>query len=325
MIQALLAALLAQTASAAPAAADAEAWRLWTAIQPEWETWASAATTFRRDGADPGPWGAVHVGSERFELLTPTDFPNLRHVVRGHMVPMTDPLLGAQQLVEVRLNSVTYDFIRAHGLYTVDGQRRAVAAGQVTFPVGSIQLKAGWRPIPAGRRRDYHTLTVRSADGSTRLYGLVAFNFAAKTDGGWLWASFEHVDARNDAGNAGGAWKHYRLMGTQTAYVDAVGQPVHLGNADLEAGLGETASCMTCHARATIGIAGMPERLPIFAPAATGIRRGYIGTPDPAWFGNPDELGNWHVSYAPLDFVWSLSQAAEHAAGAESGADGDQR
>jgi hypothetical protein len=308
MIPALLAYALMQAA-----ASDAEAWRIFAALNPPgrdrpavWESWPSAADTFRRDGADPGASpGLSHPGTERFELITPADFPNLRHIRGGRMVPVTDPLALAKQLVEVRVNTTSYDFIRARRLYTVEGQRRAVAQGKVEFPAGSIQLKAGWRPIAATERSRYHTLTLHLADGSTRLYGLAALNIAAKTRNGWLWASFEHTDAAA----AGG---YYRLRGTQTTYVDAGNRPVRLGNAVLEAGLGNSASCMTCHARATLSVDGEPSRLPVFAPAPPGVRRGYVGTPDPGWFGHADARGLWQTTFAPLDFVWSLSQAAEH-------------
>jgi len=312
-----------------PAASVAEAWRVFALLNPPgkdrpsaWETWPSAADTFRRDGADPGPWQPVsHPDTGRFELITPADFPNLRRIVHGRMVPVTDPLAVAKRLIEVRLNSVSYDFIRSRELYTVDGQRRAVAQGKVEFPSGSIQLKAGWRPIAEAERPHYHTMTLRLADGSIRLYGLVALNIAIKTLSGWLWASFEHTgvvplgqpgaDPVN-TGPVGTVWQHYRLRGTQIAYVDAADQPVLLGNAELEAGLGNSASCMTCHARATLSIHGEPSRLPVFAPAPPGVRRGYVGTPNPGWFGHADAQGRWQTTYASLDFVWSLSQAAEH-------------
>ena len=119
MIPALLACALMQAA-----AGDAEAWRIFALLNPPgsdqpaaWESWASAASTFRRDGADPGPWqGVAHPGTERFELVTPADFPNLRHIVNGRMVPVTDPLGTAKRLVEVRLNAASYDFIRTHEL-----------------------------------------------------------------------------------------------------------------------------------------------------------------------------------------------------------------
>lgn len=305
MIPALLACALMQTAGS-----DAEAWRIFAALNPSgadrpaaWESWPSAADTFRKDGADPGPApGLSHPGIERFELLTPADFPNLRHIVGGRMVPVTDPLGSAKRLVEVRLNPVSYDFIRARELYTVAGQRRAVAQGKVEFPIGAIQLKAGWRPIAESDRSRFHTLTLLLADGSTRLYGLAALNIAAKTRKGWLWASFEHTDAAGVA--------HYLLRGTQTTYLDAGDRPVLLGNAVLEAGLGSSASCMTCHARATLSVDGEPSRLPVFAPAPPGVRRGYVGIPDPGWFGHADAQGHWQTTFASLDFVWSLSQAA---------------
>jgi hypothetical protein len=306
MIPALLACALMQAA-----AADAEAWRIFTQLDPagsdqpaDWESWPSAAATFRRDGADPGPsQGASHSGTERFELLTPAEFPNLRHIVGGRMVPVTDPLGSAKRLVEVRLNAISYDFIRARELYTVAGQRRALAQGKVEFPIGSIQLKAGWRPIGEAERSRYHTLTLHLADGSTRLFGLAALNIAAKTRNGWLWASFEHTEGTGS--------QHYRLRGTQTTYLDARNQPVRLGNAVLEAGLGSSASCMTCHARATLSVDGKPSRLPVFAPAPPGVRRGYVGTPDPDWFGHADGQRQRQTAFASLDFVWSLSQAAE--------------
>jgi len=305
MIPALLAGALMQAT-----AADAEAWRIFALLNPPgrdrpaaWESWPSAADTFRKDGADPGPLpGASHPGTERFELITARDFPNLRHIVGGRMVPVTDPLAQAKQLVEVRLNAASYGYIRTRELYTVAGQRRAVAQGKVEFPTGAIQLKAGWRPIAESDRPRYHTLTVHLADGGTRLFGLAALNLAAKIPGGWLWASFEHTDA------AGG--RHYRLRGTQTTYLDALKRPLRLGNAVLEAGLGNSASCMTCHARASLSVDGAPARLPVFAPALPGVRRGYVGRPDPNWFGHADEQGVWQTTYASLDFVWSLSQAA---------------
>jgi hypothetical protein len=311
---ALLACALLQAA-----AGDAEAWRIFAALNPSdtnqpaaWESWPSAANTFRRDGADPGPWQVVSPpGTERFELVTPADFPNLRHIVGGRMVPVTDPLATAKRLVEVRLNAVSYAFIRARQLYTVDGQRSALARGALEFPAGAIQLKAGWRPITEDQRPRFHTLTVRLADGRTRLFGLAALNIAAKTAHGWLWVSFEHTDA--------GAAR-YRLVGAQTSYLDAANRPVRLGNTVLEAELGNSASCMTCHARATLSADGGSSRLPVFAPAPPGVRRGYVGIPDAAWFGHRDVRGQWQATFKSLDFVWSLSQAAEHGPAAAVGA-----
>jgi uncharacterized protein YvpB len=56
----------------------------------------------------------------------------------------------------------------------------------------------------------------------------------------------------------------------------------------------------------------------VFAPAPAGVRRGYVGNPDPAWFGSTDAAGVWHTTYAALDFVWSLSLAAERTSTTET-------
>ena len=344
MIAALLTGALALSAPAPTP--QVQAWRLFLALNRPvpmdraaphagpvlaWETWPTAAATFRRDGADPGTWNRNRIGTDRFEGMVPAGLPNLRRVQAGRMVPVRDPLASARRLVEVRLNPVSYDFIRGRGLYTVDGQRRAVNTGRVAFPCGSLQLKAGWRPITRRQRNRYYTMTLRLADGSVRWYGLVALNLAFKTRAGnWLWASFEHADLAKrgeppaQAGQPGGTpWRYYRLRGTQTGFVDAAGQATRLGNAELESGLGDSASCMTCHARATIGVQPGAGRLAVFAPAPPGIRRGYVGRPDPGWFGHTDAQGRWQARFAQLDFVWSLAQAAVHDAGATTPATGD--
>jgi hypothetical protein len=333
-----------------------------------WETWRNTSDVFLENGADPGPWdgappdvappdvappdGAPResgVASERrFESLSPADFSNLRHIVGGVMVPVEEPLLRAARLIEVRMNRASFEYVRAHELYNLDGQLQAVREHlHVQFPQGSIQVKASWRPIDAEQKSRYHTLTVRLGDGATRLYGLTALNIASKDLPNWFWASFEHVDnatrtdgdgwqaASRDAfacrnaspdcnrapagvGLEATVWQHYRLRGTLTSYLDDSGAPRLLGNSELEAGLQRTASCMTCHSRSSLGfIDGRPVRLSVFDKRADTpgnealARRGYVGLPNPAWFDGAD---GERASYRPLDFVWSLSQARPKAA-----------
>ena len=322
-------------------AADS-ALRLGAADRPAvWETWKNSADIFLHNGAEPGPWAGAPLADERrFEVISPRDFPNLKHIVNGRMVPVADPLADAKRLVEVRVNRLSFEYIRAHRLYNVDGQFAAVADGKrVGFPPGAINVKAAWRPITAAEAPRYHTVSLKLADGSTRLYGLTALNIAAKSRPDWLWASFEHADNQfradgdgwlhpsrdtfacrgqsadcnrspADIGLEGTVWQNYRLRGTVTEFVDAANQPQLLGNSELEAGLQATASCITCHARASIGlVAGTPARLPIFKTGAD--RKGYVGRPDPQWF-----LGSRRdEAFLPLDFVWSLSQAASQRGG----------
>jgi hypothetical protein len=153
----------------------------------------------------------------------------------------------------------------------------------------------------------------------------------------WFWATFEHVDHPQLAGNdgwqapsrdsfacgtanrscnrappgvglEGTVWQNYRLRGTLTTYVDLQGRPNLLANSELEAGMQPTASCITCHSRAGIGaVAGQPVRLPIFDTSSVDSqqdphsKRGFVGVPRQEWF----EDGR----IQSLDFVWSMAKA----------------
>jgi hypothetical protein len=290
------------------------------------------------DGTDPGPWapGAPPgpVSETRFETLSVKDLENTRHIVGGRMVPLADPLA---QAAAIDRGSHESHFVRLYKVARVVQRggsaagRRAGASGE--FPYGAVQVKASWRPIEGSERSRYHSISVRFANGSSRLYGLTALNIAAKALPNWLWASFEHVDnatrangdgwqlpsrdvfacrstsdcnrAPSGVGLEGTVWENYRLRGTLTSFVDAERRPRLLANSELEAGLQMSASCITCHSRAAIGVVdGHPTRLPVFAPAAADgqvQRRGYVGLPQ-------SETG-----FKSLDFVWSLAQAKSRA------------
>jgi hypothetical protein len=304
-----------------------------------WETWQNAEDVFRRDGADPGPWraggrDAPAAAGRRFESTSLKEFPNLRHVVGGVMVPVVDPDASARRLTEIRLNRPVFDFIRARELFNVEGQRRAVEEGaSLSFPYGSRDVKAKWRVVSPGESSRYHTLRVTLSDGSQRLYGLTALHIASKDLPTWFWATFEHVGnpalpdsegwqlpshddfacgraaadcnrAPRHVGLEGTVWQYYRLRGTLTSFVDAAGAPRRLANSELETGFQRTASCITCHSRASIGVTDRsPLRLPIFDGPE---RRGFTGPAQAEWFAPG---GKAKRDYQPLDFVWSLSKA----------------
>jgi hypothetical protein len=359
-----------QDAAAARDHSDEYAWRLFVALNwpadpiarradraahlgedmpVVWESWQNAAAVYRSHGADPGAWvigeaGARPATRDRFETTSLKDLPNARHVVNGVMVPWVDPLASAKRLTEIRMNRPAFDFIRAHELYSVEGQLRAVAAGAVRFPYGVKEVKAKWRPISEAERARYHTLLVTLADGTQQLYGLTALHIASKDLPHWFWATFEHVDnptlpdsehwqldSHDEFACRGGAadcnryplhiglegtvWQYYRLRGSLTRFTDPYGTARRLANSELETGFQTTASCITCHARASIArraasnvhdaIEGL--RLPIFDGPD---RRGFIGTPQAAWFApaaaDPRVVP---TRFVPLDFVWSLSKA----------------
>ena len=311
-----------------------------------WETWESTAHVYRESGRDPGRWASRDpllkiADNDRFETPSLTSLPNARHIVAGKMVPLVDPIAAAKRLIEIRMNRTAYEYIRARQLYTVDGQLRALADGSgVHFPFGSTEVKAKWRPLSAAERSRYHTVEVRLADGSTRLYGLTALHLVSKDLPQWFWATFEQIDnasladgegwqlpsrdrfacrglrpdcnrAPRGIGLEGTVWSYYRLRGTLTRFVDGAGRPQRLANSELEAGFQKSSSCITCHSRSSIGvIAGAPARLPVFDAAGDAQHdapevRGYVGKPDEAWF--RDASGR--PLFLQLDFVWSLSKA----------------
>lgn len=313
-----------------------------------WENWISASSVYRPDGRDPGEWrpgdAQAHADDRHFEDPM-RDRPNLRHIVNGVMVPVTDPLEGARRLTEIRMNRAAFDFVRSRELYNTEGQLRSFDSGRpVRFPYGARELKAKWRPIGEAERGRYHTMSVRLSDGSTQLYGLTALHIASKDLPYWFWATFEHVDnptlpdnegwqlpsrdafacpgthldcnrAPSGIGLDGTVWQHYRLRGTLTQFADAQGAPMRLANSELEFGMQGTSSCITCHSRSTIADDdGKPARLAIFdirdgLPDKPAVRRGYVGAP--GWL----KAGYvWDGRrYQSLDFVWSLSKAQPRA------------
>jgi hypothetical protein len=360
-----------QDAGAAAARSDEYAWRLFVALDwpadpvaraadrrasfgadrpVVWETWQNTSDVYLEGGTDPGPWPAgtpvdgrlERAAAHRFAAAALGDLPNARHVVGGVMVPFADPVAAAARLTEIRMNRTTFEYIRGHELYNLDGQLETVAGGRpVEFPMGAKEVKAKWRPIDAAERSRYHTLEVLAADGSIRLYGLTALHIVSKDLPTWFWATFEHVEnpaladnegwrlpsrdefACRDAapgcnraprgiGLDGTVWQYYRLRGTLTRYVDAQQHPLMLANSELERGFQESASCMTCHARAALAIvAGAPLRLPIFDSAggeSPRARRGFVGPPPAEWFTLPGAIPTARI-FQRQDFVWSLSQA----------------
>jgi len=315
-----------------------------------WETWPTANQVYREDGADPGPpdsWQPLGASFARFEVMSTKEFQNPRHIVAGVMVPLTDPVAAAARLTEIRMNAAAYNYIRGRELYNLDGQIKAYAAREpIEYPADAKEIKAKWRPISEAERLRYHSVRVTLADGTQRLYGLTALHIASKDLPSWFWATFEHVDnpsrpesdgwrlpsrdtfgcrglpascnrAPRGIGLDGTIWQYYRLRGTLSGFVDSAGRPRLLANSELEAGMQETSSCITCHSRATIGVmAGRVQRLPIFdrpegAPAGRGP--GFVGLPRAEWFAAGEAGARPPSRYRQLDFDWSLVKAQPRA------------
>lgn len=107
------------------------------------------------------------------------------------------------------------------------------------------------------------------------------------------------------------AWMSYRLKGTQTQFTTKTGVPTGMGATITEGGFVNSASCMTCHAQASVdenGNSGMQGvgsdwRLNLF-----GFSQVKMGSPDAAWFYNGGAAPTYSAS--PIDFVWGILGAA---------------
>jgi hypothetical protein len=112
------------------------------------------------------------------------------------------------------------------------------------------------------------------------------------------------------------AWRSYRLKGTQTDFVTPSGHPTRLGNSVTEAGFVNTASCITCHARAGATKEGTPP-LAIFDDKLSdiGLPQSVNGTPNDAWFTvNAYRNANGvreatDILAVQTDFVWGFRNA----------------
>jgi hypothetical protein len=324
-----------------------------------WETWALAKDVYLPDGREPPVWddAAYRLGDAR----DPDEQPVQQTLLRD--TRPTPPGTAGHQKDEVRMNRATFDYIRANGLYSIDGQeRRFYQRLPVAFPPGAMEIKAVWRPIGEAQKSRYHWAVISDEpDNKERLYGLTSLHVMSKVLPRWLWATFEHVDnpfrrgihdegwllpSRDQAacpapphdcgrlpegfGLEGTVWENYRLRGTQTDYTDDYGRPVQLANSELETGFQLTASCMSCHVRATIGPRinaaasfefgkgfpqhplGPPEaaRLPVFKQNEDGSFESYRGTPQLEWFRLPSTGLSSFDTYLQLDYVFSMMRAS---------------
>ena len=276
---------------------------------------------------------------------------------------MIDPsVAGIEQIgEEVRINLCTYEFIRDNELYNVEGLEKkaaeAIGNGRTTvtspidLPVTSQLAKAKWIRITEQQKARYHwrTIKMQTTHGEeTQVWGLAGLHIITKDTPNWFWCTFEHIDTETTAEissrdlttrgqNApngtngvrnetkGSKWENYRLRGTQTEFTTSSG-PFILANSQVEHGFQMTSSCMTCHARATIGLrAQRPDlpawqviSLPVFTavfndnlvPASVNpetlpelIRYGAVGAPDPEWY----RVDKVRLRYIQSDFLWTLA------------------
>lgn len=315
---------------------DQEAWTIFSEInrpvygQPFWRTWPEQAEVYpaNPDPRNPPTWGSI-AGPEEVFRARPSVQQNLRGSAHAEEVaedaahPCTE--LSNAQSEEVRINQHTFEYLIDNHLWYVEGKAKAFAADfDVNFPTNAREVKANWIPIAASQRGQF----VSATDSKGKLWGLVAMHFLSKEVPNWIWATFEHktnpcynryLKAQDRFGLTPDGqvspqlialfekygldvevYANYRLDGAQVNFTDATGRPIILGNSVTEFGFQTTASCMTCHARATTDKTGS-KFLSVFNPAG----QSYHGTPDPNWyFSSFDPLTR---TYLPVDFLWSVA------------------
>lgn len=308
-----------------------------------WETWRNArndapASAFPEDGSDPGPWiGPVESAAR---TLASFDLEPRQQLERPEFSVEFDHHAAEDSINETRLNRATYEFVVGNGLYNLDGQIALAKTGAraIVFPALAKEVKAQWREIEPADKPRYHWTEVSMPDGP-KLYGLTALHITTKDLPNWFWATFEHIDnklSQADGGRSGNEgwllesidrftcpkspvdcnrapdvapirgtrWTNYVLRGTQIDFIESTGEPTLLANSQPEQGFQSTSSCMTCHARASVGADG--RRLRVFTTLPDGRSGGHVGPPDPSWFREP---GTGGVRFTQLDFVWSLFRA----------------
>lgn len=184
-------------------AADQFAWQEFLAITPQWEHWKTPEEVFLPDGAQPPDWDSPR--PKEHELSA-----NLQAVqADGTLPPILTDKNGHVVRYEERMNRVAFDYIRSHRLYD---SRIQAQTDSVTFPNGSLLVKASWRELEPGEESRFLTRECVVYDVKNgkpgrkrkRRMGLIGLHVVQKTPSApqWIWATFEHID------NVGGSTEH---------------------------------------------------------------------------------------------------------------------
>jgi len=312
-----------------------------------WETWALEQLVFADPNKAPiwpsGPSAPIHTNFTpikqlqilKEELLEQNPGINLENFVQQNPKLKPQFFPESPEDEEVRMNKTAFDFVVVNDLWFVEGQEAAFQAGkQLEFPADAKEIKAIWKEIDPSIKSKYHWQFDKQ-NGKT--YGLIALHIISKDLANWTWATYEQVDnpkrcvdlgCRDSFGLAadgqpsqellslfkanglGSEWANYRLDGTQTNFVDATGRTTLLGNSITEDGFITSSSCITCHARATVGLRAPGQtkanRLSVFKSVNPPVSDN--GAPDPNWFySQPNDPKT--LKFLQLDFLWSLRNA----------------
>ena len=256
---------------------------------------------------------------------------------------------------EVRRNRATFDYLTApqNRFHTRAGLARAFAEKrEIRLPVDSIEVKANWIIADAVERARYYVsvasdgkeyalvalhittklipnwtwATFEHADNAGRCDVMGCRDtFGARLP---LVAPNARPNARYPAcektqalaammaqAKSAAVFANYCLKGSQIDFITATGRPTLLGNSVTEFGFIDTASCISCHARASVNAQGAsaqgfgflepPDRTLSSCPPSG--RCSPNGTPDPAWFWDNLDSSEPDLKALQTDFLFSLT------------------
>lgn len=197
------------------------------------------------------------------------------------------------------MNRASYLFIRDNELYNRDVLVALAQSGKVKIldlPPAAKEIKAQWQEIDEEDKPRFHWVSFENEDGSFQTWGLTALHFTTKDLPNWFWTTFEHIDTSDEWETPtvdsyacpknpvncdavppeihGTKWENYRMRGTQISFVDSRGEPTRLANAQIEAGIQKTSSCITCHAEAALDVKGehmVPNEAYLGAPKTSEL------------------------------------------------------
>ncbi|HLK55775.1 MAG TPA: c-type cytochrome [Chthonomonadaceae bacterium] len=173
-----------------------------------WETWKETHEVYLPEGAAPPEWNAPQPIPAGVRTNTPSALST--HLLSATLqATQADGVLPATltdqhgHLVryEVRMNRILFDYIRQNRLYDA---RHLAALDFVSFPYGSMLIKASWRELEPKEEARFLTADAWVADPkegkptrwTRKKMGLVGLHIVQKTPSApeWVWTTFEQVD-----------------------------------------------------------------------------------------------------------------------------------
>jgi cytochrome c len=177
-----------------------------------WETWKDISEVFLPGGVRPSGWNTwptlpqtcASSGAQKLlvrdEKIDDVLDATVQAAAATGALPATlTDQRGKLVRYEIRMNQVAFDYVVNAGFYNGTIQARAT---EVSFPPGSILVKASWRPVSPAEKDAFHSIQAcvcdQGAGGAPtncrpEQMGLVGLHITQKTPAApqWIWSTFE--------------------------------------------------------------------------------------------------------------------------------------